>query len=87
MDDAAKTVIFGGSFVVDGTLDYVVSKMSNGDLYIQLSADPYERSSNGPIQIQSLTATTMTWLAVDPLIITSKGHKLQSAWGMTFTKE
>jgi hypothetical protein len=89
MDDAAKTVIFGGSFVVDDVTPYpyVVSKTSSGALYIQLSADPYERSSNGPIQIQSLTATTMTWLAIDPLVITSQGHKLQSAWQMTFTKE
>lgn len=87
LDDAVKTAIFDGSFVVDGTLSYVVSKTSSGALYIQLSADPYERSSNGPIQIQSLTATTMTWLAVDPLVITSQGHKIQSAWGMTFTKE
>jgi hypothetical protein len=87
LDDAAKTAIFDGSFVVDGTQTYVVSKTSSGALYIQLSADPFERSSNGPIQIQSLTATTMTWLAVDPLIITTQGHKLQSAWQMTFTKE
>lgn len=87
LDDAAKTAIFDGSFVVDGTLSYVVSKASNGALYIQLSADPYQRSSNGPIQIQSLTATTMTWLAVDPMVITTQGHKIQSAWGMTFTKQ
>lgn len=87
LDDAAKTAVFDGSFVVDGTQTYVVSKTSTGALYIQLSGDPFERSSNGPIQIQSLTATTMTWLAVDPLVITSQGHRLQSAWGMTFTKE
>ena len=87
LDDVAKTAVFDGSFVVDGTQTYVVSKTSSGALYIQLSADPFERSSNGPIQIQSLTATTMVWLATDPLVITSQGHKLQSAWQMTFTKE
>jgi len=87
LDDAAKTAVFLGSFVVDGTQTYVVSKTSTGALYIQLSADPFERSSNGPVQIQTLTATTMTWLALDPLIITTQGHKHQKAWQITFTKE
>lgn len=87
LDDAAKTAVFIGSFVVDGIQSYVVSKTSTGALYIQLSADPFERSSNGSVQIQSLTATTMTWLAVDPLIITTQGQKHQKAWKITFTKE
>lgn len=87
LDDVAKTAVFDGSFVVDGTQTYVVSRNSSGVLYIQLSADPFERSSNGPIQIQSITATTMTWLAIDPLVLTTQGHKHQEAWKITFTKE
>jgi hypothetical protein len=85
-DDGAKTAFFDGSFVVFDTVSYTLTS-SAGQLFLHLGGDPFERSSNGPIQIQSLTATSMTWLALDPLVITSQGHKLQSAWGMTFTKQ
>jgi len=85
-DDAAKTAFFDGSFVVFDTVSYRLYT-SGSQLFIQLGGDPFERSSNAPIQIQSLTATTMTWLAVDPNIVTIDGHKEQSAWGMTFTKQ
>lgn len=87
MDDAAKTTIFDGQFTLPSDeVSYVLST-SNGKTYLQFSEDVFQRSSNGPVQITSFTGTTMTWVALDPLSVTSAGHKIQSAWQVTFTKQ
>ncbi len=59
---------------------------SGGNLYIQLSADPFSRSVNSQIQITNLTASAMTWLAIDPKIVSAGGQLLRNAYLVTFTR-
>jgi hypothetical protein len=86
IDDVAKTALFDGGFNFDGNTTYTLST-TNSKTYFQFSEDPFSRSSNGPIQLVSVTPTSMTWIALDPLVLTSQGHKIQSAYEVTFTKE
>ena len=86
IDAANKTAIFDGAFNFSGNTTYTLSA-TNGKTYFQFSEDPFRRSDNAPVQLVSLTATKMTWIALDPLTVTSGGHKIQSAWEVTYTKE
>src|ERR1700712_2366667 len=79
-DDVAKTVIFHGQFTLPSDETSYVLSTSNGKTYLQFAADVFQRSTNAPVEITSFDGTTMTWRAVDPLILTSGGHKIQSAW-------
>lgn len=86
IDDVAKTAVFDGAFNFSGNTTYTMST-TGGKSYFQFSEDPFSRSSNGPVQLVSLSATSMTWIALDPLQVTSDGHKIQSAWEVTYTKQ
>jgi len=86
MDDVAHTAVFDGAFNFSGNTTYVETA-SGAKTYFQFSEDPFSRSSNGPVQLVNLTTTSMTWLALDPLSITSEGHKIQTAWEVIYTKQ
>jgi hypothetical protein len=85
LSEPAKTADFENLNVAASAETYILS-ISNGILYIQLSADPFTKSVNSKIQITNLTATSMTWVAIDPKIVSAGGQLLQNAYQVTFTK-
>lgn len=85
IDDGAKTMKFDGSSTVFDTPTYTLSG-SGSNIKLQLSEDPFSRSSNGTISITQLTSTSMTWLALDPQVSTLGGHSMQGGFEITYTK-
>jgi hypothetical protein len=84
IDDVAKTMVFLNSGNVTNVT--YTSSGSGSSETLQLSGDPFGRSSNGPIQVTSLTSSSMTWVAVDPMTQTSGGHTAQEGYQVTFSK-
>jgi hypothetical protein len=88
LDDQARAANFQGlSSAVPAEENYMLSSTTGKDLYIQLSSDPFARTSNTKIQITNLTATSMTWLAIDPQLISLGGQFLRNAYLVTFSKK
>jgi hypothetical protein len=85
LNDYSRIADFAGPSGAFNTT-YSLSSTTGKDLYLQLSADPFSRSSNSQIQVVNLTATSMTWLAIDPALVSAGGQMLHNAYLVTFTK-
>ena len=85
LSEPAKTAGFENLTAAPSAETYSLSN-TDGNLYIQLSADPFSRSINSQIQITNLTASSMTWLAIDPKIVSAGGQLLRNAYLVTFTR-
>jgi len=85
LNETGKTAGFAGLSAAEINQTYTLATSGN-ILYIQLSADPFSRSVNSRIQVTNLTATSMTWLALDPLIVSAGGQLLRNVYLVTFTK-
>jgi hypothetical protein len=86
LNDKAKTAGFEN--LADASNEtYILSTTTGADLYIQLPTDPFPRSSNSTIQITNLTATSMTWVATDPRVVSAGGQILYNAYQVVFTKQ
>jgi hypothetical protein len=86
LSDAGKTYEFDG-FSVPVPDTYTLSK-TGSQLYIQFKEDPFfARTANEKIQITNLTATSMTWLALDPAITSDTPiGKATGGWKAVFKR-
>jgi hypothetical protein len=89
LNDATKTAAFDGFntiYFTDSVQTYTVAKSGNNE-YITFSEDPLDRSSNDKIQITGLTSTSMTWIGIDPKVITVSGSpSIQVVYKIVFSK-
>jgi hypothetical protein len=85
LNETGKTAVFQGSAVTAASDSYLLTTNGN-NLYIQLTSDPFSRTANDKIQIVNLTATAMTWVAIDPQVSLIGGQTLRNGYQVTFTK-
>jgi len=85
MNSNIKVGVFGADVSQPDSLSYT-SSISNKKFYITFATDPFPRSANGPIQVSALSSSSMTWIAIDPQVLTSGGHTLQTAITVVFSK-
>ena len=85
LNNTSKNYLFDGSSNASAPGVYTTS--TNGSsVYIQLQLDPFARSVNDKIQISNLTATTMTWVAIDPQLITTLGGNVKTGYKVVYTR-
>jgi hypothetical protein len=89
MDEPTKTGYLFNNLLSFGVLYSYVLSTANGYTYITFATDAFGRTGgNSPIQLVSLTTNTMTWLVVDPQLLTTLGstQTYYSASLITWTK-
>jgi hypothetical protein len=85
LNSTSKNYLFAGSFDAPDPGVYTTST-SGSSVYIQLQQDPFTRSVNDKIQITNLTATTMTWVAIDPQLLSTPGGNLKTGFKVVYTR-
>ncbi len=87
LNDQAKTSGYGGlsAGVAPSTGTYKLG-LNENVFYVDLSADPFSRSSNTLVRITSLTSTAMTWVAIDAAIVMYNGQPAHKAYQVIFAR-
>ncbi len=86
LNNTGNNFLFSGSLDTPGPGTYTTSTAAAGTS-LQLSADPFGRSANTPVQIKSLTATSMTWVAIDPMETNSPAGILRSGFKVVYARK
>jgi hypothetical protein len=85
LNATSKNYLFDGSF--DAVDPGVFTTSTSGSIvYIQLQQDPFNRSVNDKIQITNLTASTMTWVAIDPTLLSTPGGSFKTGFKVVYTR-
>ncbi|MGY3213436.1 hypothetical protein [Mucilaginibacter sp. HD30] len=84
LSNTSKNYLFTGSSVAPDP--GVFTTTTGSSVYIQLQQDPFGRSVNDKIQIINLTANSMTWLAIDPQILSTPGGSAKNGFKVVYTR-
>jgi len=85
LNNTAKNYLFTGSSSIPDPGVFTTAT-AGSSVYIQLQQDPFARSINDKIQITNLTANTMTWVAVDPQILSTPGGNVKTGFKVVYTR-
>ena|GEM_PF-1525033 len=66
---------------------FYTTATSGSNVYLQLQKDPFNRSLNDKIQITNLTATSMTWVAIDPQVLSTASGSFKTGFKVVYKRK
>lgn len=87
INDAARSANFVGAFGI--TVDYkYTAAISSGVLQMIFETQPYPiLDNNVPVKITNATASSMTWMSIDPVAASEGGVKVYYGYQTVFRKK
>jgi len=86
LNDSTKTALV--TFYPDSSVNFTYQLTSaNNNTYITFNRDIFPRTKNYEVEITSLNASSMNWLAIDPSVFPFGQGTAYTAYEVTFTKE
>jgi hypothetical protein len=87
LNDLSKSFKYNGlansNIATTGTYSLYTS---NNVLFIQLPGNPFFSNPASTVRITNLTASSMTWVVIDPTIITVNGQPAREAYEVVFIR-
>jgi hypothetical protein len=87
LNDKTKAFQYNGLLMVaDPATGSYKLNVTNNVLFINLTSNPFFKTSVSQVRITNLTATAMTWVTMDTTLINYNGTPARQAYEVTFVK-